>query len=128
MGSCIPDDRSRPVLFTTVDTNCLQSLAQFNDWTNVEISQDAGRYLCEFIFYRSLYECTLRKLDTPVLFIHVPPPSPTYTKEQIRETLQCLVHGLCVQSVIQRKGWRSKLFAFYLKSKRSILGKSNKVL
>jgi pyroglutamyl-peptidase len=47
------------------------------NWTNsvqhdVRISEDAGRYLCDFIYYSSLAELTKRGEEKRVLFLHVP--------------------------------------------------------
>ncbi|KAE8373090.1 hypothetical protein BDV26DRAFT_272836 [Aspergillus bertholletiae] len=40
--------------------------------TDVRISQDAGRYLCEFIFYTSLAEAFRQGQHRNVVFFHVP--------------------------------------------------------
>lgn len=38
----------------------------------MRISEDAGRYLCDFMFYSSLAELTKRDERKRVLFFHVP--------------------------------------------------------
>lgn len=40
--------------------------------TDVRISQDAGRYLCEFIFYTSMAQAFRQGHDRNVVFFHVP--------------------------------------------------------
>lgn len=40
--------------------------------TDARISEDAGRYLCDFIYYSSLAELTKRQERKRVLFLHVP--------------------------------------------------------
>ncbi|KAI6250561.1 Pyroglutamyl-peptidase 1 [Erysiphe necator] len=39
---------------------------------DVRISEDAGRYLCDFIYYSSLAELTKRGQPKKVIFLHVP--------------------------------------------------------
>lgn len=38
----------------------------------LQVSNDAGRYLCEFIFYTSLGQAELERRDRNVMFLHVP--------------------------------------------------------
>lgn len=40
--------------------------------TDLRLSSDAGRYLCEFIFYSSLSHCFQEGRDRSVIFYHVP--------------------------------------------------------
>jgi pyrrolidone-carboxylate peptidase len=40
--------------------------------TDVRISEDAGRYLCDFIYYSSLAHLTKKKEERRVVFLHVP--------------------------------------------------------
>ncbi|WP_431861738.1 pyrrolidone-carboxylate peptidase [Azospirillum sp.] len=39
----------------------------------VDVSDDAGGYVCNHLYYRALHAVAMRGLDTPVAFIHVPP-------------------------------------------------------
>jgi len=64
------------------DLNCLLS----EDDIKFSPSSDAGRYLCEFIYYSSL--C---KSDGRTLFVHVPPVSKPYTQEQLGKALYCIL-------------------------------------
>ncbi|XP_030766289.1 pyroglutamyl-peptidase 1 [Sitophilus oryzae] len=50
------------------------------------ISRDAGRYLCEFIYYTSL---NIDKKRT--LFIHVPPVDKPYTKTELAHALEEII-------------------------------------
>lgn len=50
--------------------------------TDIRISEDAGRYLCEFIFYTSLSEALQEGRDRASVFFHVP----SWTDEQSLET------------------------------------------
>jgi hypothetical protein len=50
--------------------NCWQS-------TDVRISEDAGRYLCDFIYYSSMAHLTKKQEKRRVVFLHVPVDSNT---------------------------------------------------
>ena len=39
----------------------------------VSVSHDAGRYLCNYVFFKSLYHCAEKHTHKNVLFLHVPP-------------------------------------------------------
>ena len=54
-----------------------------------DISEDAGRYLCDFIYYKSLH---MNKC--PVLFVHVPPLDKPYTDKQMGQALKDLLEVL----------------------------------
>ena len=54
-----------------------------------EISEDAGRFLCDFMYYSSLYLG-----DCPVIFVHLPPLSFLYTAEQLGRALKELIISL----------------------------------
>ena len=51
--------------------------------------EDAGRYLCDFIYYKSLHLC-----QCPVLFVHVPPLDKPYSAEQLGQGLKDLLEVL----------------------------------
>ena len=50
---------------------------------SVSVSQDAGRYLCNYVYLKSLYHCATKKHHKNVLFLHVP------SFESISAELQC---------------------------------------
>ena len=53
------------------------------------VSTDAGRYLCDFIYYTSLHaECA------PVLFVHVPELGDPYTVHQLASALKNIIEVL----------------------------------
>ena len=54
-----------------------------------EISHDAGRYLCDFIYYTSLHHS-----QCPVVFVHVPELDKPYTAEQLGSALKTLIEIL----------------------------------
>lgn len=53
------------------------------------VSTDAGRYLCDFIYYTSLHVNS-----APVLFVHVPELNKPYTAEQLGLALKTIVEAL----------------------------------
>ena len=54
-----------------------------------KMSTDAGRYLCDYIYYTSLY------LDkAPTVFVHVPSLNSPYTVEQLAKALKTIVETL----------------------------------
>jgi len=66
-----------------IDTICKELNCE-NECENLVFSRsdDAGRYLCEFIYYSSLW-----KKEGKCLFIHVPPLNSPYTQEQLTKCL-----------------------------------------
>ncbi|GLV43471.1 uncharacterized protein CBL_04013 [Carabus blaptoides fortunei] len=51
-----------------------------------QTSDDAGRYLCEYIFYKSLYiDCN------KTMFVHVPPLNKPFSAEELAESLMQII-------------------------------------
>eukprot|EP00912_Choanoflagellata_sp_UC4_P000300 UC4_evm2s182 len=69
----------------TVGTEPLGPLAQ------LEPGYDAGLYLCEFVLYRSLSLCEATGIQTPVVFLHVPPAGEPFDKESLKYAVRKLV-------------------------------------
>ena len=57
-----------------------------------ETSSDAGRYLCDFIYYTSLH-----LNQTPVLFVHVPELGKPYSAQQLGTALKSIVESLLAE-------------------------------
>jgi pyroglutamyl-peptidase len=51
------------------------------------VSDDAGRYLCEYIYYQSLYIDSKR-----TIFIHIPELDKNFTVENLAETIQLIIY------------------------------------
>ena len=68
-----------------VDKLC-QKVTQKQSAVKVRVSEDAGRYLCDFIYYKSLH---LNK--APVLFVHVPELGKPYSASELAQALQHLI-------------------------------------
>ncbi|XP_075380629.1 pyroglutamyl-peptidase 1 isoform X2 [Mycteria americana] len=71
-----------------MDTVCKRVSALGLD-VAVTISKDAGRYLCDFTYYTSLYQSRGRSA-----FIHVPPLGKPYTAEQLGRALQAIIEEM----------------------------------
>lgn len=56
-----------------------------------KMSIDAGRYLCEFIFFTSLNYCKEHDKSLSVIFVHVPPITETCSLEVLRDGLKNVV-------------------------------------
>jgi len=57
----------------------------------VRISEDAGRYLCDFIYYSSLAHLTKKREERRVVFLHVPVDSDeAATKTGVEVTLELI--------------------------------------
>ena len=58
-------------LITNYDYNKLEKLLE-NSGFSVEISNNAGKYLCNHIFYAGLMYISKNNLNTKMIFIHIP--------------------------------------------------------
>ncbi|PGH05025.1 hypothetical protein AJ79_06912 [Helicocarpus griseus UAMH5409] len=64
---------STPTSPSPPDAHFLKTWRSFTpESTDVRISEDAGRYLCEFIFYTSMAQAYREGRDRSVVFLHVP--------------------------------------------------------
>ena len=97
MLSCPVDGICKPggpnIIETPFDLDkiCQQVTLRQND-VKVEISTDAGQYLCDFIYYSSLH----LKM-APVLFVHVPPLDAPYSLRQLAESLKNIAECLLIE-------------------------------
>ena len=94
--NCVPSTRSvcvpgGPEVIPSrinVDVVC-ERLTQKQSDVTIEVSADAGRYLCDFIYYTSLH---LNR--APVVFVHVPEIGKPYSAAQLGHTLKILIEAL----------------------------------
>ncbi|CAI9552318.1 unnamed protein product, partial [Staurois parvus] len=66
----------------------MKSVCKNISWPGIDViySRDAGRYLCEYAYYISLYYGSGR-----AVFIHVPQLSKTFTTEKLGQALQKII-------------------------------------
>ncbi|KAK3996129.1 Pyroglutamyl-peptidase 1 [Cladorrhinum sp. PSN332] len=72
-------------------------------YSDLRISEDAGHYLCDFIYFSSLSHLWKHGKDRKVLFLHVPSDASEGAVVRGRELLLQLVRGV-VESELERKG------------------------
>lgn len=71
-----------------VDSVCEKLRQKVSD-VAFDVSEDAGRYLCDFLYYTSLHVNR-----APVLFVHVPDLDTPYSTAQLGHTLKILIETL----------------------------------
>jgi len=69
----------------------LEQVSKTGSQTGLEfqLSKDAGRYLCDFVYYRALH-CSAGR----ALFIHVPPLGKPYTANQLAEAIAIVLKNI----------------------------------
>ncbi|KAL5485553.1 hypothetical protein ACEPAI_8196 [Sanghuangporus weigelae] len=87
-------------LKTDIDVDALVQELRDSGVDAVQASTNAGRYLCDFIYYCSLAEAqrTLEKESgkaTKVLFVHCPPVGEPLSTEYVTEALKRIVASIC---------------------------------
>ncbi len=91
LGKCVEDGPE--VIETQFDLHKVcESLSTLNKEIDFRVSDDAGRYLCDFIYYRSLHLSAC-----PVLFVHVPPLDTPYSAAQLGRALRDIVEVLLAE-------------------------------
>jgi len=96
-GACVQD--GPPSLQTPLDLNkvCAQAQA-IGCPAELEISSDAGLYLCEYVFYKSLHSALCSDGNGPVvLFVHVPPIGTPYSLQQLVASLRAVLKACLEQ-------------------------------
>uniref|UniRef100_A0A1B6LCB3 Pyroglutamyl-peptidase I n=1 Tax=Graphocephala atropunctata TaxID=36148 RepID=A0A1B6LCB3_9HEMI len=84
---------STPVIQSGLDIMQLSNtINSTSDTVQTCLSDNAGRYLCEYIYYTSLSIDKSRSI-----FVHVPPLDEPYSAEQLAEGLAAIVRGLVRQ-------------------------------
>ncbi|KAH8101496.1 hypothetical protein BXZ70DRAFT_891500 [Cristinia sonorae] len=83
-------------LFTQIDTDELCTYLRSVGASPVHVSEDPGRYLCDFIYYCSLAEAQRQskitgKDTTPVLFLHCPPVGQPLDTEAVTNAIKRIV-------------------------------------
>lgn len=64
----------------------------------MRLSEDAGHYTCDFIYYCSLAEAEKHKEElgaTPVLFMHCSPEEQPFSTQDVTETIKKVVVWVC---------------------------------
>ncbi|QQP42421.1 Uncharacterized protein FKW44_017076 [Caligus rogercresseyi] len=83
-----------PILKTRFNTKDIIKDLNDQEWNDMRVSasKDAGRYLCEFVYYKSLSQT-----KGSSLFIHVPPLSDKHTDKKLAKAICFIVKGALKQ-------------------------------
>ncbi|BGP17478.1 hypothetical protein JCM10213_004426 [Rhodosporidiobolus nylandii] len=83
-------------LRTSVDGEKVLRAVKEKGVEKIELSEDAGLYLCEFTYYLSLSTALSRNpsAPAPVQFVHVPPMGDTYWPAQLVHILKLVVWAI----------------------------------
>jgi pyroglutamyl-peptidase len=100
--SCFPQENCCLPCGSSVEKTCLDldKICNNVNLTSEELSlgveaclsEDAGRYLCDFSYYKSLH-----KMKGKSLFIHVPPIDQPYTTLQLSKTIKIVLQNIIQQ-------------------------------
>eukprot|EP00747_Dinoflagellata_sp_TGD_P147792 gnl/TRDRNA2_/TRDRNA2_176852_c0_seq4.p1 gnl/TRDRNA2_/TRDRNA2_176852_c0~~gnl/TRDRNA2_/TRDRNA2_176852_c0_seq4.p1 ORF type:complete len:327 (-),score=47.94 gnl/TRDRNA2_/TRDRNA2_176852_c0_seq4:622-1602(-) len=103
-GACVPPCDANGVRAAPCRGTCLDlsrvcaSIRKSKCGVNVEVSDDAGLYLCEYIYYKSLRLAEVNADSPAVLFVHVPPIGQPYSLPQLVEALRAVVQASLEQA------------------------------
>lgn len=87
-GLCVKNDAPEKISsLLPIDTIC--SRVQRRTSVPVSVSDDAGRFLCEFIYYQSLFIDPKR-----TVFIHIPDLDENFTVNNLAETIQMIIYEI----------------------------------
>ena len=85
---CVEDGPQQ--LKTSVNlSTCISKVMSKQKDVFITDSSDAGRYLCDFIYYTSLFHG-----DAPVIFVHVPPLDQPYSVGQLAVGLKVIIETI----------------------------------
>ena len=102
----IPDNSGRQVNDGTLSgTGDLKAAAPVKKWgieewdIDIELSKDAGRYICNETYYRTLEALQTHKFAIPCLFLHLPSDAHLSVKEASKLVRTVLAHMLYKPSI-----------------------------
>ena len=89
-------DFTKPeLLYTSFDPNrILADYSTRNTSTALTFSNDAGHFLCDFIYFKALASSQTRR----VVFVHVPMFSPEFTIDKLTQAIMDLIPALVTQA------------------------------
>ncbi len=88
-GKCVLES-TEDVLKTAFDIDDLAKEVKIE----VEVSDDPGRFLCDFVYYKSLWSTRGK-----ALFIHVPDLNRPYSKERLAVGIADVLRAICRQKI-----------------------------
>ena len=95
-NGCVVDGNSSDTINTDLEVDRLLALIK-PKW-KCSRSTDAGRFLCEFIYYTSLHQSTQTVTTTgghpQCLFVHLPPVGAPYSQEELNNALKLIIESI----------------------------------
>ncbi|XP_069077550.1 pyroglutamyl-peptidase 1-like protein [Pleurodeles waltl] len=88
-GCCVPQGPERIESVVHTRTVCRKTA---RSWADVIYSRDAGRYICDYAFYCSLYYGRGR-----AALVHMPPLTESLTARHLAKTLQMIINEMLNQ-------------------------------
>ena len=88
-GQCCVSEECPDELYTMLD---LEKIVKDLKGDQVTISTDPGRYLCDFVYYKSLHCSKGRSL-----FIHVPPLGKPFSEHELAQIISDVLQCICEQ-------------------------------
>ncbi|XP_054715033.1 pyroglutamyl-peptidase 1-like [Uloborus diversus] len=80
------------ILSTSIDVDkVVCDIDSTNVCVKAQKSEDAGMYLCEFIFYTSL------RINRNTAFVHIPPVDEPYSVKDMAKTLEVIIRSMLKQ-------------------------------
>eukprot|EP00842_Homolaphlyctis_polyrhiza_P001915 jgi/Hompol1/2724/HPOL_006149-RA len=90
-GAVVVAESKDLVLTSSLDIDRVLDGMNRRGWQHIAPSDDPGRYVCDFIYYSSLYETKKQGTNIPCLFVHVPPVGMPYTQEELGAAINDIV-------------------------------------
>jgi len=97
-GCCMDTDSPKQLTSAIDMEDVRQTVSTRGSDVPLVVSCDAGRYLCEFTYYRSLHLCR-----DAAAFVHVPPLNSPYSVTQLAHTLKLVIEAMLEQLEHQRR-------------------------
>ena len=95
VGKHIVYIQAPPQLETSLNINEAMKWLKGRGIENVELSADAGLFLCEYTFFTSMAVVEDFKANKPVvLFLHIPPLGCPYSKKRLKKIVRDVVYYL----------------------------------
>ncbi|KAJ1735769.1 Pyroglutamyl-peptidase 1 [Coemansia biformis] len=110
-GGRVPGyDSAADELVTDVDVDSLRRALAAKCWAAVQVSMDAGRYVCDYTYFLSLAEGALYprrgRVAPAVLFVHVPPQAgDPYSESQLAEIVREIIRVLARTQTQRQQRW-----------------------
>ena len=94
VGDCDSERRSSCLDVDDLSNKVNEDCHRLNNGVEACVSEDAGKYLCDFVYFKSLHSLNGRSL-----FVHVPEIDKPYSVKQMSEGLKLIVENVIKQLI-----------------------------